>query len=167
VEASQQPPGASSDANANPANAPITNASGMIYAQGWDDIKLVANYAKTTFDSTGHIITSRNACGKDGATVLDLATWNKIAQVVNDSLTAEPGAEYCMPIPDRQWPDRFKFDGTATVTTSSGPRIVLEAKRGEVCTNVADHAKAADLMLTIDKIVDYADKAQCPNGWGS
>jgi hypothetical protein len=88
-------------------------ASTLVYADGWSDLTIIANQAKTEVSPGGHFSTSRNACGKEAYGAIDLAEWNAIAQGANAAVAAHPLAEEtCFPLPDSV----TKMDGTAELT---------------------------------------------------
>ncbi len=151
------------DPSASPSPSP-TATSNVAYANGWSAITIHANFAKTHVDITGHFDTDRNACGKDAAGLLGLDDWNKFAKDVNTALESPPLAqEYCIP-----QPDTGKYmDGTTEVVLTRGKRLLYEVKNGEICSTVGGPALSSELLNLINKIINLADKANCPNGWGS
>jgi hypothetical protein len=146
--------------------APSTSpspSSTAIYAEGWNTVVIVANYAKTKVDRIGHWMTSRNACGKEADGALDLAFWNQLAHAINKGIALEPmSAPRCTPLPANT-----KMDGTADVFMDHGVRTLVEVKDSEICTTIKDEKTANDLIEAISHIVEIADKEDCPGGWGS
>jgi hypothetical protein len=203
-------------------------ASSLQYAEGWSEIVIIANYARTTVTPAAHFATSRNGCGKEEYGAIGLEDWNALAKTINSAVLADLlTEETCFPMPD----DIAKMDGTVelilasstpiraslvqpepapstmpttipapppspTPTTSplptplptpphfpipspvpfpsptpspTVPKRALFSTRGykEICTVIRDRALALALLKEIDKIVITADKANCPNGWGS
>lgn len=153
VNASDQPVPAASP------SAPVAN-----YAVGWNQVLIMANYAKTTVDRIGHWATTRNACGKDADGAIELQFWNQLADSVNKAIAAEPLAEArCTPLPADT-----KMDGSAEVGLEQhGIRTLLDVRGDEICTTIKDEQVASKLIEVISKIVEMADKEDCPNGWGS
>jgi len=139
------------------APAPVT----LVYAEGWTDIAMVANWAKTGVDHLGHFVTSRNACGKDESGAIALDLWNVLAKAVNEIVGAEAGSEeICLPLPQDQ---RRYMDGTAEVVLSNGTKIpLLDSTRGTgACSKIKNRATAEALFNALNEVVLIADKEGC------
>ena len=136
----------------------------LIYAVGWTDFDMIANFAKTKIDNAGHFTTSRNACGKDawGAWGDDVKGWNAFVTAANESIKTEPLREDQCFAPA----DNNKMDGNVEIILVTGRRTVLEARGGQICTNIRDLAVAKAVYAGIDNLVHIADKEDCPNGFG-
>ncbi len=150
------------------------NGHALVWPSGWEDVVLVANSAKSTFDVTGHFSTSRNACGYEAYGKVELEFWNQFAEMLNRAAKAEfvPEAqEYCV-----AWPDPPGMDGTVAftlLTPTSDPNAPVRTQRelyypksGEICTLIADHRLSDQLLTHLNQFVQIADKKDCPNGWG-
>lgn len=135
------------------------------YAQGWSGVLITANFAKTTISPAAHLITTRNACGKDADDVLDLATWNDFATNINQALSAPRLSEAKCYIGD----SLSKFDGSAEILVDNQNNIPLLETRttGEICSTLPDAKVVNSLLSLINQLVLQADRANCPNGWGS
>lgn len=139
------------------------NESAMATATGWSELKLQANFAKTTLDAMGHFETTRNACGKDAFGVLELEPWNRLVgtlnQVATETLLTEPR---CAPTENYS-----KMDGVAELVTPEGKRTIVDASGWQLCTYIRDPAFAQKVFEILEYVVLSADKEECPNGWGS
>lgn len=135
-----------------------------IYAIGWNDIVIQANWAKTTVDGLGHYVTTRNACGRDASGAMDLSAWSKFVIPINNALRQEPlTAQRCVPLSERP----VKMDGVAEIATDQGKRILIDVRNSEMCTTISDQSLAVEVLQALDLVVNLADKEECPNGWGS
>lgn len=138
-------------------------SAGIVYAEGWDEIQMIANSAKTNVDNNGHFTTSRNACGKESFGALDTENFNKISRNMNligkQVLLKTPR---CTP-----FPEGFKMDGTAEVKMTAGKKLVFETHGGEICSYASDPKASDELLAGLDAVVKAADKEDCPRGWGS
>ncbi|OFZ40274.1 MAG: hypothetical protein A2070_06970 [Bdellovibrionales bacterium GWC1_52_8] len=133
----------------------------LIYAEGWTDIALVANWAKTSLDHLGHFFTTRNACGKDEAGAISIEHWNKLATAINQVVADEAAAEeYCIPLPEGR--SRY-MDGTAEVVLSNGKKLALmDSTRGTGgCSKIKNRATAEVVFETLNELVVVADKEGC------
>ncbi|OFZ53793.1 MAG: hypothetical protein A2428_02655 [Bdellovibrionales bacterium RIFOXYC1_FULL_54_43] len=159
---SEAPTATDLDTGEEPATVP------MAFANGWTEITMIANYAKTVMDSVGHFTTSRNACGKEDAGAIDLGLWNSLAAASNQAVVVEllpSSGEYCLPHPEGLVK---RMDGTAEVTLANGSKRTLFETRGyEACTTISDRQVATELLNSLNKMVSVADLEGCPNGWGS
>jgi hypothetical protein len=146
-------------------------ANAITYADGWSEVSLQANYAKTFIDSTGHYMTDRNACGQAANGAIDLAIWNKLVVAINSAikapLAAPPTGSGSAPSSSPQncpvEGDNSKMDGTMSVTLESGKQMTIfeNLGPGEVCTSIADHQIAQNLYDAINVIVVLADQTDC------
>lgn len=156
------PSSTSPPADTNPATQPTQ----VLYASGWQEITILANWAMTKVDAAAHFSTSRNGCGKEEYGAIDLALWNKIADGANNLSKTEPlpqSDEYCIPIFDGN-----KMDGTVElILTPALKKPLFEARYDKICTTIANKELAENFLHIINEIVIMADKEGCPNGWGS
>lgn len=160
----------SSDSNPDALNDPASNSpppASAALADGWTQVLIQANYAKTKVDAFAHWNTNRNACGKDADGALELEVWNRLVTAVNHAVThpllAEPR---CQP-KDQNSENASKMDGTAQVTHTQGKFTLIEVRdTGEICSFVKDEAYSKQLIQAITDIVLIADKEDCPFGWG-
>ncbi len=155
-----------------PENTPIDltpYSPAVVYADGWRDAVIMANFAKTTVDVGAHFATSRNACGKDAFGAIDLATWNQFSKSLNSALKMPARTEdqyYCVspPMDTSKW-----LDGTLEVNLPppQKSRILYELRDGQICSSIQDKAVSDVLLEVVQKIIVAADREDCPNGWGS
>jgi hypothetical protein len=145
-----------------PAATPPAPAVEMVWADGWDKVELLANYAHTVIDSGAHFTTDRNACGFPGYGVLDMNLWNQLATDLNAFIkAAKLTDERCTDVPDG-YGVTFKFDGTADVDLLAGTKMMLfENRNWTVCSLIQDQALHQRLMDEINQVVLMADKEDC------
>src|SRR5690242_4977350 len=85
------PPTSTND-QAPPANPPAPEpdlnpvSPNVVYADGWNEIVIVANSAKTRVGVGAHLTTNRNKCGRDAYSSIELAEWNDIAKNTNAAM---------------------------------------------------------------------------------
>lgn len=134
----------------------------LVYAKDWQDIYMSANSAKTTIDTSGHFVTTRNACGLDGWGSLEVKDWNEFANIVNAAVAAPVGSQQCFAATEA-WPS---MDGFAEVRLEFGQkRNLLETMNGQICTTITDTAAAQKLYAALNKMILVADCAQCTTSW--
>lgn len=158
-----------------PASAPDPDAAETpdSVAEGWSQLTMVANYAKTTLDTMAHFNTSRNACGKDAyGAVQSSELWNKMVQNINAAVQSPPRSEaYCAPANqelDANGYYKKTMDGTVEAKLADGSKRQLFEQRGsDICTTIQDPTLSATLLRNLNELVLLADKEDCPNGWGS
>jgi hypothetical protein len=171
-----------SDAPAS--TAPSANDAGsLIYAKGWTQVTINANYAKTLIDNTGHFSTDRNACGEAANGVIDLDQWNTLAGAINGALAAlqvpttstAPGASSHAsngssastssdtPQDCPTQPDGAKMDGTMDVVLDDGTQksIFENLGPGQVCSSIVDNQLTQNLYNAINLVVVQADQTDC------
>ncbi len=142
-------------------------------AEGWSQVILLANYAKTTLGTMAHFNTSRNACGKDAYGAIQSSEfWNEMVQNINDSIISPLRTEaLCFPNPqelDANGYYKKSMDGTVEIKLADGSKHPIYETRGtDVCTFIQDLAIAKSLLNHLNRLVILADKEDCPNGWGS
>jgi hypothetical protein len=148
-------------------------------------VTLVANYAKTFIDNTGHFSTDRNACGQSANGVIDLSQWNTLASAINDavaapetdqeagstagndpsiSLAGSPASSPASsPANCPTEPDGAKMDGTMDVTLDSGATksIFVNMGPGQVCSRIIDPKIAQRVYDAINLVVTQADQTDC------
>ena len=148
------------------AGAAAPSAVGAENAVGWQKISTIANWAKTSVDTTGHFITSRNACGRPADGALALEKWNSLVTSVNTALTLTPLSENkCVDMPRQS-----KMDGLAEVQTGdreSDKRPLIDARGYQLCSKIPDPQLVINIFEGMSAVVEAADKEECPNGWGS
>ncbi|MCM2322760.1 MAG: hypothetical protein NDJ90_05825 [Oligoflexia bacterium] len=135
------------------------NEPQSLFAEGWSDLIINANFAKTRVDHIAHFTTSRNACGRDAYGALDLPLWNKLAAAMNAALQAPALAEpRCQTVENPG-----KMDGTAEAQlTPTSKRLLFEVRGyAEVCTTIRDAAAAKSLLEAITAVVLAADREDC------
>jgi hypothetical protein len=148
-----------------PTDGEPTHSDQVVYAEGWSEALIQANYAKTVIDTTGHFSTTRNACGKDAFGVLSVEDWNLFAKSLNEiSKEGLSSNEYCVPAPE----DVSRFmDGEVELKLDQGKKTLYQYKSYEICSNIQNHQVSDQLLQVINKIIAHADQEDCPNGWGS
>lgn len=135
----------------------------LIFAEGWNEVAITANWAKTRLDHVAHFMTTRNACGRDAGGVITLDPWNRLARGLNAYVKMQPLKEpKCFPVELRA-----KMDGTAELITPSGKRQLIEVKGNEFCSYIPDAQVSREVFEVLDHVVQTADREECPNGWGS
>lgn len=169
VETTQLTPTVPAEAPAHPDPGPT-----LALSSGWSEVTIKANSAKTRISSGAHLATTRNACGHPAYGGLDLDSWNKIANSLNTILQKEPlRNEYCVSIPD-SWP--YLVDSSndsvevkmAEGTTRTILRLREDREEGvQICSTAQDKKASDELLSATTKIIQIADKEDCPNGWGS
>ncbi len=158
---------AGNDAASSPPSSNGTTSGANVYAKGWSEVILHANYAKTLLDFTGHFSTDRNACGQDANGAIELASWNPLAGTLNDAIKAKQNPSDDQKIcPTQQ--DNAKMDGDMEIVLDDGTHLKIFENfgPGQVCTRIADADLAQRLYDEINELVVMADKTDCANGWG-
>ena len=136
----------------------------IIYAIGWSDLLINANYAKTTVTVAAHFSTTRNACGKEAYGPIEMDAWNDLATHMNAAIKAGPSRnEYCVAAPL----DGKYMDGTVEVKVNGATRTLYEFKDWQICSTIEDHKTSDALLALLNQLIILADKEDCPNGWGS
>lgn len=162
--ASQSPKTTVPDPSAASGTTPI--APGAEVAVGWQKISTIANWARTSLDTTGHFMTGRNACGRPADGVLSLDKWNQLVTAVNTALTLQPLAENkCVDMPRQS-----KMDGLAEVqigARETDKRALIDARGYQLCSTIPDPQLVMNIFEGMTAVVEAADKEECPNGWGS
>lgn len=141
--------------------------------EGWTQLIMFANSAKTTIDTMAHFNTNRNACGKDAYGVIrpsDL--WNKLIKYTNLAIKNPPRTEeYCTSTHqelDSNGYYKKYMDGSVQAVVDGGTkRTLFEQKGSDICTTIDDPLVSNTLFTILNQIVLIADKEDCPNGWGS
>jgi hypothetical protein len=149
----------------NQANTPtLPPQPQTLFAEGWQNLIINANSAKTDVDAIAHFKTSRNACGRGADGVLELPEWNSVAQHLNSAVSLGPSQNpYCVPIPDT-----FPYmDNSVEVVLNREKRTLYEVRDGQICSTISDHNVSDALLGDIQKIILFADKqdvdtAECP-----
>ena len=137
----------------------------IVYSEGWNELIIRANSAKTTIDTYAHFKTDRNACGRDAYGAIHLDDWNNLAKGVNFSIEKGPANSWhCVPTPQE---DRKYMDGTVEISAGGKKRILYQIMDGLICSSVGDPFTSNLLLSAINNIIIIADKEDCPNGWGS
>ncbi len=156
-----------------PAQEPVQHEIPEPIAEGWTQLTLIANYAKTTLDTVAHFNTSRNACGKDAyGAVQSVELWSQMVQAINIAIQTPPRAEEdCTPVnPELDSNGYYKksMDGTVEIKLIDGTKRQLFAQRGsDMCTTLQDPVASKNLLGVLNALVLIADQEDCPNGWGS
>jgi hypothetical protein len=137
----------------------------LTYAQGWDEMIILANSAKTRVSPAAHFATTRNACGREAYGAIDSQTWNPLATGSNAAVVASHLQEgLCFAIPDVPRP----LDGSVQLKLKDGKLLTLFELRGnEICGPLADATLANSLLSAIHRVIQVADQEDCPHGWGS
>lgn len=152
--ASQQP-----DPSAG-ANAP----KDATLANGWTEIRMIANFADTRLNITGHFNTTRNACGKEEDGALDISVWNTLAADLNTAIGLTPltdDNEYCVDAPTSKG-----MDGSVDLILPGGAKRALFDNHGaQICSTISDHHLSDEILAQLNQIVIIADKEACPNGY--
>ncbi len=152
---------------------PDENATPDSLAEGWSQLIMIANYAKTTLDSMAHFNTSRNACGKDAyGAIQSSELWNQMVEYINAAIQAQPRSEaYCTPNSqelDANGYYKKSMDGNVEIKLADGSkRQLFETRGSDICTLIQDPALAKGLLSVLNQLVLIADKEDCPHGWGS
>lgn len=142
-------------------------------AQGWLQVVMIANSAKTTLDTMAHFNTNRNACGKDAyGAIQSNDLWHQLVEWVNESVKRAPRSEErCTPLSqelDANGYYKKSMDGTVEVKLTDGTkRQLFEVRGSEICTTIDTPETASHLLDALNQLVLIADKEDCPNGWGS
>lgn len=146
-------------------NTPVTPPQVQtVFADGWQNLVITANSAKTNLDSVAHFKTDRNACGRGADGVLELPEWNSVSQNLNVVVKQRPAQDpYCVNIPDA-WP---YMDNSVEVVLDREKRTLYEVRDGQICSTISDHSVSDALLADIHKIIRFADKqdvdpAECP-----
>jgi hypothetical protein len=142
-------------------------SSRVVYPDGWEEITINANWAKTLVNTTAHFTTSRNACGKDAYGAFDLETWNNLSKDLNAMLKMPRLQEdFCVDPPET--PDYKFMDGSVELKpdNSNVKQTVFEYKDGRICSRIKDPKLSNKLLNLIQKVIIMADKEDCTNGWG-
>lgn len=164
---SNGPPASGIQNPTQPEAAPSSRVEQIVWPKDWNELALEANFAQTSFDSTGHFATSRNACGFEAYGKVELEFWNQLADALNATvLTAQVAEteEYCV-----AWPDSPGMDGSVGLKLNATPpvkRPLYYAKGQEICSLFSDHRFSDKLLALLNQLVQIADKKDCPNGWG-
>lgn len=138
----------------------------VVYAKDWSELVIQANFAKTTLTPGAHFLTTRNACGREVYGTVDLETWNGVAKYSNLAIQDPPSqTDYCVKAPMDS--NEKYMDGIVEIQLAHEKRTLLELKNDEICSTIADHKVADELLKYINKVIMAADKEECPNGWGS
>ena len=158
-----------------PRATPTAEPDPIIMPEGWTEVTITANSARTRISTGAHFTTTRNACGHEAYGGIEFEEWNKFAKSLNAAVQKESYRnEYCVALPDPT-PEGMMppyMDGTVDVKTTEGlTRTIYVLRRDQtgdqICSTIKD-AKTSDKMLSaIHKIIAAADKEDCPNGWGS
>lgn len=142
------------------ANAP-TDAT---LANGWTEVRMIANFADTRVNITGHFNTTRNACGKEEDGALDISLWNTLATDINAAIALTPltdDGEYCVDAPTTKG-----MDGSADLMLPGGVKRALFDNRGaQICSTIPDHHLSDEILAQLNQIVIIADQEACPNGY--
>ncbi len=135
----------------------------VTYADGWEEVIINANQAKTKIGVGAHFGTNRNACGRDAYGSIQLEDWNMFAKYMNAAMKGQfSSEETCLDSPDTRF-----MDGITEVKTGEQKKVIYEYKGGMICTTIADPEVSKNLLKVINSLVIQADKEDCPNGWGS
>ncbi|OFZ19691.1 MAG: hypothetical protein A2X94_16685 [Bdellovibrionales bacterium GWB1_55_8] len=162
--------GQSAGASAPEPEVPPSTETRARYAEGWQEIEMIANFAKTKVGVAGHFVTGRNACGKEAYGALELAKWNALVESTNLAIKDEPLAEeYCIKLPEGVPGERYRvMDGIAEIKLDNGSkRTLFDTKGNETCTKIPNREAANQLITLLHAVVVAADIEDCPNGWGS
>lgn len=134
----------------------------LVHADGWVEVAMHANYAKTQVDTAGHFETSHNGCRKEAWGALDLKTWNALAAATNKAIrkpALRQEEQYCLGRPEF-WP---YMDGNVELVMEDGSkRPLFENRGGEICSLIADASVATTLLDSLHRVVWAADSEDCP-----
>ena len=154
------------------ANNSLAQNPVLVLATGWDEIEMLAAYAKTTIDSSGHFVTSYNKCYHDGSGALTAQDWNNVADAVNASIksqsptpptpdtTSTSDSQVCVPFPTDGSPT---VDSYAKVKLNNGQVVTLLENRGVgICSSVIkDQAIANKLVSSLSRVITVAATEDC------
>jgi hypothetical protein len=133
------------------------------HANGWSQITILGNWAKTTVSIAAHFKTGRNACGKEAYGPIEFEDWNGLAQYANITITQPLGEkENCFPAPDEK---RYSGGLQVDIKTDNGVISLFEMRDYDICTNIVNPTVYQPLFQYIDRIIVAADKEDCLRGW--
>lgn len=132
------------------------------FSVGWNKILIRSSFETTSLSGTGHIITTRNACGFEKATTLEAPYWNGLAKKINAVAKEDPSApENCFDFPEtgRRTPD------TVDIVLDRGVvKRIFSQRDGKMCTTVQNPQAAQDLIKEMLEIMYRADRIDCREG---
>ena len=140
-------------------------SSQVVYAQGWNQILIQANGAKTQVTRSAHYSTDRNLCQLPGMGAFDLALWNRLASFMNKTASQPISTTPLCKEPEGTY--RFGTPGLAEIEIQPNEkRTLLELKEGKLCSNFLQPEKIQEALELIEQIIalaDLADASSCPN----
>jgi hypothetical protein len=131
----------------------------MVQATGWDEVRYTVRGSEITLQRTGHFYVEPNACFRKESGTLELATWNRIAQIINQAwLAPRTQTPLCVALPPEMPPLRA---GVEFKDRSGNALSFVEQQGSKACAPIENEMILTPFLEALSEAAQIARQEGC------